>query len=83
MNVSKRFLKDFAYLANYYCWTPADIENVKAYTRDNQDMARYWTTLANAHRAGYEQTPENNFARLSEWCAQQGWSDPFRWEAGL
>jgi hypothetical protein len=77
MKVSKQFLKDFAYLANHYQWTPADVEDVKAYTRENPDMVRYWTALASAHRSGYEQTPENNFIRLQHWCAQSGRTDPF------
>lgn len=78
MKVSKAFLKDFAYLANRYGWTPADIEDIKAATRANPEpMRRYWTTLAAAHRAGYEQTPENGFIRLQAWCAEQGWPDPF------
>lgn len=51
MNVSRQFLRDFAYLANYYGWTPADIEDVKADTRANPGLVAYWTTLANAHRA--------------------------------
>ena len=78
MKVSKRFLKDFAYLANYYGWTPADIENIKAQTRaDPGPMASYWTTLANAHRAGYGQTPANSHIRLRAWCAANGHPPPF------
>lgn len=77
MKVSKQFLKDFAFLANYYQWTPADIADVKDYTRDNPDMLRYWSTLAAAHRDGYEQTRENNFIRLRNWCADKGLPDPF------
>jgi hypothetical protein len=72
MRVSKQFLKDFAFLANHYGWTPADIEDVKQYTRDNPDMVRYWTTLAQAHRAGYEQTEGNGFVRLSAWLRERG-----------
>lgn len=77
MNVSRQFLRDFAYLANRYGWTPDDIEEIKAHTRENPDMARYWTNLAAAHRGGYEQTPENGFIRLAAWCAQQGWPCPY------
>lgn len=47
MNVSRQFLKDFAYLANYYGWTPADIDDVKADTRTNPDWSltgRRWPT---------------------------------------
>jgi hypothetical protein len=78
MNVSKAFLKDFAYLANRYGWMPADIEDIKAHTRaDPEPMTRYWTNLAAAHRAGYEQTRENNYIRLQAWCAENGYPDPF------
>jgi hypothetical protein len=77
MNVSRQFLKDFAYLANRYGWTPADIEDVKADTRANPGLVAYWTTLANAHRAGYEQTRENGYQRLHAWCEQRGMVDPF------
>jgi hypothetical protein len=42
--VSKSFLRDFAYLANRYCWTPADIEEMKAAIRalrfDPVDVSR-------------------------------------------
>jgi hypothetical protein len=68
MNVSKRFLQDFAYIANLYGWTAADIEDVKAQTRANpEELGRYWTRLAAAHRAGYQQTAANNFMRLEQW----------------
>lgn len=77
MNVSKQFLKDFAYLANCYGWTPKDVEDVKAYTRENPAMVHYWTVLAQAHRAGYEQNAENGYIRLHAWSAQKGYSDPF------
>jgi hypothetical protein len=79
MKVSKQFLKDFAYLANRYGWTPADIEEIKAETRASPGpMCRYWTNLAVAHRSGYEQTSENGYVRLHAWCAQQGWADPYK-----
>lgn len=68
MKVSKRFIHDFAYIANLYAWTAADIEDVKAQTRASPDeLGRYWTRLAAAHRAGYQQTGANNFMRLDQW----------------
>lgn len=77
VKVSQAFLDDFAYLASRYRWTPADAEEMKAAIRANPDVGRrYITTLAAAHRAGYEQTPENGFMRLAAWCAAQGWPDP-------
>jgi hypothetical protein len=68
MKVSKQFLKDFAYIANLYAWTTADIEDVKAQTRASPvELGRYWTRLAAGHRAGYEQNGANNFVRLEHW----------------
>ena len=70
MKVSRQFLQDFAYLANWYGWTAADIDDVKEATRlDPEGMREYWTTLAAAHRAGYKQTRENGYIRLHTWCA--------------
>lgn len=78
MRVSKKFLNDFAYLANYYGWSLDEIEEMKQCTReDPEQMVRYWTTLAAAHRAGYEQNEENGYMRLGLWCAIQGWPAPF------
>jgi hypothetical protein len=68
MKVSRDFLRDFAYLANLYQWDATDIEYVKAQTRANPEpMLRYWTTLAAAHRAGYQQTEGNGYERLQAW----------------
>lgn len=73
MQVSKSFLQDFAYLANRYEWTAVDIEEMKAAVRANEDAGRrYVTTLAAAHRAGYEQTPDNGYIRLHAWCVENG-----------
>jgi hypothetical protein len=72
MLVSKRFLRDFAYIANQYGWNAEDVEDAKAQTRANPgEMLQYWTQLAAAHRAGYAQTPENNFMRLEQWLQLQ------------
>ena len=68
MKVSRDFLKDFAYIANLYGWNAADIEDVKAQTRAHPEtLRRYWTTLAAAHRAGYQQTEANGHERLQAW----------------
>jgi hypothetical protein len=73
MKVSRAFLQDFAYLANYYGWTPADIEEMKAAIRENEEHGRrYITVLARAHRAGYRQTAENGFIRLDYWLIERG-----------
>ena len=72
MKVSKDFLRDFAYLANLYGWDASDIEDVKTQTRANPEpMRRYWTTLAAAHRAGYQQTEANGYERLGKWAAHR------------
>jgi hypothetical protein len=80
MKVSKQFLKDFALIANHYKWTPEDVEQVKEDTRANPDLVNYWTVLAAAIRAGYEQTQENGYIRLRDWSEQQGFGDPFTTE---
>jgi hypothetical protein len=77
MNVSKTFLKQFAYLANRYGWAPAEIEEIKQATRENPSLMRYWRNLAIAHQAGYEQTDANGYVRLADWCRARGWPDPY------
>jgi hypothetical protein len=72
MLISKRFLRDFTYIANLYGWNAEDVEDAKAQTRANPDkMLRYWTQLAAPHRAGYAQPPENNFMWLEQWLQLQ------------
>ncbi len=69
MKVSRDFIRDFAYIANLYGWNAADVEDVKAQTRANPEpMRRYWTALAAAHRAGYQQTEANGYERLRVWA---------------
>lgn len=67
MLVSRQFLKDFAYIANYYGWTDKEVEEVKEATRQSPELRYYWQELARAHRQGYHQTKENNYMRLAEW----------------
>lgn len=77
MKVSKQFIQDFAYIANLYAWTAADIEDVKAQTRASPaEMGSYWTRLAAAHRAGYQQNGANNFMRLEHWSQVQAAAAP-------
>lgn len=74
---SKDFINDIDYLASYYSWDADDLADVMAQTVANPDeMERYWTCLASAHRAGYAQTPENNFMRLGQWLQLQGGPPP-------
>lgn len=82
MKVSKEFVCDFAYIANFYGWTAADIEEAREQTRSSPAaMRRYWTALARAHRAGYRQTQENGYMRLQDWCEQRGEPSPFDLQA--
>jgi hypothetical protein len=77
MKVSKQFLRDFAYIANLYSWNAADVEDAKTQTRTSPDeMCRYWTQLAAAHRAGYAQTQGNNYMRLGHWLQIQACGAP-------
>jgi hypothetical protein len=71
MKVSKQFLRDFAYIANLYGWSAEDVEDAKAQTRAHPELRLYWTQLAVAHRAGYQQTRENNYMRLGLWLHLQ------------
>jgi len=72
MKVSKQFLRDFAYVANLYGWNAEDVEDAKAQTRANPgELVPYWTRLAAAHRAGYQQTVGNKYMRLGEWLQLQ------------
>lgn len=67
VTVSKAFMRDFAYLANFYGWEASTVEEVKEETRGNPELMRYWQRLARAHRQGYRQTRENNWQRLEAW----------------
>jgi hypothetical protein len=65
--VSRSFMRDFAYCANFYEWDAATVEDVKEQTRGNPELMRYWQELATAHRAGYRQDATNNWQRLGHW----------------
>lgn len=52
MQVSRAFLKDFAYLANFYGWDAARIEEVKAEIRADPRRVAYWSRQAAQHRNG-------------------------------
>ena len=71
MKVNKQFLQDFAYIANLYGWNVDDVEDAKAQTRVHPELHSYWIQLAAAHRAGYQQTRENNHMRLGQWLQLQ------------
>lgn len=69
--------EDLKYLAAYYQWTDADKAEIRAAFTNCEPMVRYFTNLAAAHRAGYEQDAGNGFVRLREWCEQKGLADPY------
>ncbi|AYR23010.1 hypothetical protein [Herbaspirillum rubrisubalbicans] len=68
---------DLQYLAQRYAWNDEDKSEVRAAFTDNPEMVHFFTVLAAAHRAGYEQCASNGFIRLQAWCADQGIGDPF------
>lgn len=72
--VSRSFIADFAQLANFYGWTPVEIEEIKVVIRNEEsgEMKRYLETLAAAQRNGYQQTKENNYVRLERWLWARG-----------
>lgn len=80
MKVSKQFLRDFAYIANLYGWNADDVEDAKAQSRAHPELRLYWTQLAAAHRAGYQQNRENNYMRLEQWLQLPRAAGPLRVE---
>ncbi len=75
--VSRKFIKDFASIANIYKWTSDDIEEMKQCVRVDPGMRKYLEVLAAAHRAGYSQHAGNGFVRLQQWCIEKGFGDPY------
>lgn len=72
-----KLIADLRYLRAYYGWIDEDASDVMQSIKENPDAARYYIILSAAHRAGYEQTAENNFIRLQIWCGDKGLPDPF------
>lgn len=77
MELTQRELMDLRYLREFYGWNDKDAREVMVSIRSTEHAARYYTILAAAHRAGYEQNAENGFVRLQAWCALKGLPDPF------
>lgn len=71
------FSDDMKYLAAYYQWNDEDKKEIRAAFTDCEPMVRYFTVLAAAHRAGYEQHAGNGFQRLENWCLSHGLENPF------
>lgn len=68
---------DLKYLAVRYQWTAEDKAEVRAAFTDSPEMVHFFTVLAAAHRAGYEQCAANGFVRLQTWCLENRVGDPF------
>jgi len=71
------FSEDMKYLSNYYKWNEEAKTQVRASFADCEPMVRFYTILAQAHRAGYSQHAGNGFQRLKDWCAEKGLGDPY------
>lgn len=69
--------EDLKYLATRYQWSAEDKVEVRAAFTDSPEMVRFFTVLAAAHRAGYEQCAANGFVRLQSWCLENRVGDPF------
>ena len=69
--VSRKFIRDFAELANIYSWEGRELEEVKEQTRNSPELKLFWQRLAAAHRAGYVQNRDNNFERLDCWTQKR------------
>ncbi|MBG7619332.1 hypothetical protein I5R65_07640 [Herbaspirillum sp. AP02] len=68
---------DLQYLAKRYEWNAEDKAEVRAAFTDCPEMVQFFTVLAAAHRAGYEQCAANGYIRLQAWCQEEGFGDPF------
>lgn len=68
---------DLQYLAKRYEWNAEDKAEVRAAFTDNPEMVHFFTVLAAAHRAGYEQCAANGYIRLQAWCLEYHLGDPF------
>lgn len=77
MRLTQNFIDDMRYLRQRYGWTDADVIEIKEALRDCEPLVRYFTILAAAHRAGYEQHAGNGFVRLQTWCIEKGLPDPY------
>jgi len=77
LKVSAQFIDDMRYLRAYYQWNEEDVSEIKAAIKGSAEMVHFFTVLAAAHRAGYEQCAANGFIRLQVWCMQKGLPDPF------
>lgn len=77
MQLNERETRDLRFLRQRLAWDDNDAKQVMQSIRESEHGARYYTVLAAAHRAGYEQTAANGFIRLQEWCIEKGLPDPF------
>jgi hypothetical protein len=68
---------DLQYLAKRYEWSAEDKAEVRIAFTDCPEMVNFFTVLAAAHRAGYEQCAANGYIRLQAWCLEHHLGDPF------
>ena len=73
----KTLSADLTELAEFYFWDAEDKKEIRAAFTDSPEMVRFFTVLAAAHRAGYEQSAANRYARLQAWCIAHDLGDPF------
>jgi hypothetical protein len=71
------FSQDLKELSVFYGWNDGDKKDVKKSFEGSEEMVKFFTTLAAAHRAGYTQHAGNGFIRLQLWCIGHGVGDPF------
>lgn len=75
MLISPQMLQDLKYLAWYYEWSEGIKTHVKAALRESPtEFTHYLTSLAQAHRSGYD---ESNGRGLAVFCASNGIAHPY------
>jgi hypothetical protein len=75
MKITPRMLEDLKYLAWYYTWGQRMKDYVKTALRESPaEFTHYLSSLAAAHRAGYE---EDNGRGLAVFCATHGIAHPY------
>jgi hypothetical protein len=75
MRISPKMLEDLKYLAWYYTWSERIKDHVKAALRESPtEFTHYLSSLAEAHREGYEQ---DHGLGLAVFCAEHGIPHPY------
>lgn len=75
MRITPKMLDDLKYLAWFYMWNERIKDHVKAALRESPtEFTHYLSSLAAAHRAGYD---ESNGRGLAVFCATHGIAHPY------